>query len=248
MHHHSNKQGKRGLTLVEVCLAMFIMMIIIPSIYSIIFTISASTPEIHRLRSRSGQLHGYVEFCRRTLTNLPPASQIQGAIENIDGRDVAMLRILNPPENLLIGKGSELAEELQLTTRPRIGGGVDLGMNIIIDSQEVQSDEEEEKWIPLLPEIIDSVEWRYYDNRSQQWRDTWQTFSRRPTLVELTFITFEDSKSGIPTSNVFWLPPIIPQSQESLSDNSENEEDDNEDNDDQETRTTGDRDNESEEP
>ncbi|MEM9444181.1 MAG: hypothetical protein AAGA18_02400 [Verrucomicrobiota bacterium] len=227
-----SKGRRKGLTLVEVCLALAVMMMIIPAVYSIIYTIAGSTPEIHSLRSRSAQLHGYVELCRSTLLNLPPTSRIQGTIEKIDGRDTAALRITTPPENLLIGERSELAEELQFTTRARLGGGVDLGINIVLPSDEVQSDEEEEKWLPLLPEIIDNVQWRYFDARSQQWRDEWRTFNSRPTLVELTFVTFEDSKSKIPTSNVFWLPPITPQREQSINDTPENESSENEDDDD----------------
>lgn len=206
------KKNNKGFTIAEVVLALVIMALILPTLFMIVNVIVRSSPLIHDSRTRNSQVRGYIDLCRNTLLNLPPTSFVRGGIEEINSNSFPTLKIINPPDSLLVGNRTASAEELHFTVRPRQGGGYHAGILILLPSEEVDADEEEEKWLPLVTDVFD-MEWSYYDANTQNWNDRWVNSARRPSLIELIFTPMESENS---LSTVFWIPASRTAEQNSL--------------------------------
>jgi hypothetical protein len=201
----------RAFTLMEVCLAMGILVLLAGALYAMVDGTLRATSILETTGERNRQITGFAELCRRTFHSIPPTSAFQTHMVK-QGTGYAAELVFKNSSGLFAWRDTGSTETSSiLGVREQVGGL--LSLSLLQDADEKISDylansSADRQWLALLTDL-QKVEWRFFDPRTRVWAKEWNEPNFRPSLVEMT-LTIEKE----PLRYVFWLPPVGQQQQQ----------------------------------
>ncbi len=213
-----------GFTLLEIILALFVMSLLIGSIFAIVNGTVQLTSEMAQVQQGEARLHGLHRLCDKLFTGLPSHTQVRLRTKQIGSRYLSQLAVRNAPQIFGLERRTGLGLTL-LETEEMRGGYLRLVMRWFTEEEMTtweKGRDESGKNTLVLMEDISELSWGFYQPESQQWEpviNEKQNFEpslkgnstlpniagwRRPGLVELR-ITLS---SGEKIRQVFWVPPV----------------------------------------
>jgi prepilin-type N-terminal cleavage/methylation domain-containing protein len=216
---------RQGFTLLEMVLVMFIISLLVTAVFGIVNSVTQLTHGMEVEQQREARIHGFVELCDRTFRNLPPSAMVRLRNQQAGNRIVSQL--------ILAGATSPISASVSgvvtLETEEAPDGYLRVVMRVMNASQAAALEKGESSSglrLPLLNDVA-TMEWRFFDPRSGEWRSLWNekidfpapsgpqgesstpiTFpgAVRPVLAELK-LAFGSEPSQRWT---FWVPPAQP--------------------------------------
>lgn len=217
----------QGFTLLEIIMAVFVMAMLIGSIFAVVSGTVQLTSEMAQVQQEDGRGHGLQRLCERVFMGLPAHGQVRLRTKQIGSRYLGQLALRHAPQifgmERRTGRGLTLLE-----TEEMPGGYLRLVMRWFTEEQmktweQGKSEEGQSKLV--LMENFSSLEWGFYNPQSQQWEPVWnerQNFAsaieidqnnplvtqagwKRPGLVELKIT----NSTGEQIRHVFWVPAVV---------------------------------------
>lgn len=221
------KRRDQGFTLLEIILAVFVMSMLIGSIFAVVSGTVQLTADMAQVQQADAREHGLQRLCERLFTGLPAHGQVRLRTKQNGSRYLGQLALRHAPQIFGVerrtGRGLTLLE-----TEEMPDGYLRLVMRWFTEEQmgsweQGKSEEGQSKLV--LMENISVLEWGFYNSESQQWEPVWnekQKFEtlksedgsirpvaqagwRRPGLVELKITT----STGAQARHVFWVPSTV---------------------------------------
>jgi prepilin-type N-terminal cleavage/methylation domain-containing protein len=216
---------RQGFTLLEMVLVMFIVSLLVTAVFGIVDSVTQLTHGMEVEQQREARIHGFVELCDRSFRNLPPAAMVRLRNQQAGNRVVGQL--------ILAGATSPISASVSgvvtLETEEAPDGYLRVIMRVMNATQAAASERGEPSSglrLPLLDNVA-TMEWRFFDPRSGEWRSLWNekidfaaptsplgassapiTFpgALRPVMAELKVAFGSES----PQRWIFWVPPAQP--------------------------------------
>src|SRR3569623_66990 len=88
------RRCERGFTLLEIVLAMYVLTLLITSIFGIVSGTTQLAVEMEWGLERDAQSHGFAQFCERTLRQLPAEAQVRLKVKQSGKQYLSQLAIL----------------------------------------------------------------------------------------------------------------------------------------------------------
>jgi prepilin-type N-terminal cleavage/methylation domain-containing protein len=216
----------RGFTLLEMMLVMFIVSLLIASVFGIVSSMTQLTNDMTVEQQRDARMHAFVELCSRTFRNVPPSAMVRLRNNDIGGRVTSTL--------VLAGATSPVSGEAAGVTVLETVQATDGYLSVILRSMTEAQAAAWEKGdtsvglrVPLL-ENVASFEWKVFHPISGTWASLWNEKvnlpdpsvyasgaspaglfpppSRRPSVIELKFAIGTEQVQR----HIFWIPPAEP--------------------------------------
>lgn len=219
MCHRSARARQRGLTLIEVMVALGVLVILVGGIFLVVQTALKTVLTIDNHASREDEVTNLIDILRGGFRNLPARARLtaQPAPEgNIDQylfvvRDApGFLSWLAQPEAentvVLLALRRDAAESRWRVCMKRFPAPDNLTAQDI-QPKDVLRAGAAVPWLELVSDF-QQLGVRFYDGATKQWTKTWDNWQTRPLLIELTLV-FEHTKDTLSKSPVLWVPPVV---------------------------------------
>lgn len=199
------RRRRRAFTLVELVLALAILMMLSGVLFAIVDSTLRAASALRERQERTREVNAFLSMCRKVFQDMPGTVSFEARVIP-DGKNFSTgLVFRNAPGLLWWGNGENTYTSTVLGARTQVGGLAGIGM--LQDSEEKITDylkdgKESAPWLILLPDLRD-VQWRFYDPGSATWIKEWNNTAVRPTYVELTLATAEETHAY-----VFRVPPV----------------------------------------
>jgi hypothetical protein len=191
-----------GYLLLEVILGLAILGIIVTLVFRIIQTSVRITTDVQYLQSEQEHADGLYELLRKHFDSLPRTAQFRtrrarNALELVFvGAPFHFSWTPNGPQFgstvIAAQRGSDGFYTLEVVQEPEDASA----------SYAVSGDPAIARWAPIVGNLRE-CSWRFFDPRTQEWKNDWKDPGARPTLFECTF---EASGQVGPTRAVFRWP------------------------------------------
>jgi hypothetical protein len=188
--------------LLEVILGLAILTIIVTLVFRIIQTTVRITTDVQYLQSEQEHADGLYEILRKHFDSLPRTAQFQtrrvgNVLELVFlGAPFHFSWTANGPQFgstvIAARRGSDGSYSLAVVQEPEDAS----------TSYAVSGDPTLARWAPIVGNLRE-CNWRFFDPRTQEWKNDWKDPGARPTLFECTF---EASGQVVPTRAVFRWP------------------------------------------
>jgi prepilin-type N-terminal cleavage/methylation domain-containing protein len=200
--------ARSGFTLLEVVLALALLALLVSAIYAIVQGAMGATITVTREENRNREVEGYIDLLRRSLRTLPGEGTITYEIVELLGKKIPKLTV---DGGSFIFPGGSLAgmySAMILTAREQVGGLWTLGLERELTDEEKKErtslEDDPRAFLPLVSDVT-TFQWRFYDTRTQQWREEWTERSTRPGAIELNIVLAGEQA---PIRSLCWMPPI----------------------------------------
>lgn len=231
MRHHTDitkrlRSLRDGFTLLEIILALFVLSLLVGSVFAIVNGTLQLTTEMSQVQQGEARLHGLHRLCDKLFTGLPAYGQVRLRTKQNGSRYLSQLAIRHAPQIFGLerrtGRGLTLLE-----TEETPDGYLRLVMRWFNEDEMTtweKGQKESGKNSLVLMENISDLNWGFYDPISKQWEPVLnenQNFEpiligngnkapvlptgwKRPSLVELQVTT----AAGEKIRHVFWVPRL----------------------------------------
>jgi hypothetical protein len=191
-----------GYLLLEVILGLAILTIIVTLVFRIIQTSVRITTDVQYLQSEQEHADGLYELLRKHFDSLPRTAQFQTRRV----RNALELVFLETPFHFSWTPNGPQFGSTVIAARRGADGFYSLGVvqepEDASASYAVSGDPAIARWTPIVGNLRE-CNWRFFDPRTQEWKNDWKDPGARPTLFECTF---EASGQIGPTRAVFRWP------------------------------------------
>jgi len=204
----STSRTNRGFTLFEVCLALFILVLITGSVYAVLRgTIDTATGLRENMKRRQ-QIEQFIRLCSRTFHMLPGTAQMESRIQSEQGKALPEVIFRKAPQLLSWGDVDDLDKVSVLGLRPQTGGRYSICLLRSSPGDDPLADPtaraQPEDWLPLVADVT-KLTWRFYDSNSDNWLDILSPGQPRPRAVELNMELADEPE---PIRVVFDVVPL----------------------------------------
>ena len=214
----------RGLTLIEVMVALGVLVILVSGIFFVVQTALKTVLTINDSSSREAEIANLTDILRTGFRNLPPKSRLSALPTKEGGAEQILVIVRNAPgfltwlsepepENTIVllsirkdDKTAVWSENapwricLKRFVPPKGLSEKELSPTVILKAGD------KVPWLELVGNFRRTGA-RFFDHASQSWKDHWENLDERPALIELTLVT-ERVRNPISETSVFWLPPV----------------------------------------
>ena len=186
-----HRRCARGFTLLEIVLAMFVLALLVSSIFGIVSGTTQLADEMERAHERDAQSHSFAQFCERTLRQLPAEAQVRLKVKQSGKQYLSQLAILNAPSVLgAANGGSNGLTILEMDQQP---DGYLRAILTFVPATEITAHEAEGgkggQSLVLLTDVA-RLEWKFFNSLTNEWEPMWN-----PNLV----FTSPAEASALPT-------------------------------------------------
>ncbi len=207
---------RRGLTLIEVMVALGVLVILVSGIFMVVQTSLKTVLLVDTHASREDEITNLTDILRTGFRNLP--SRARMTVEPITTRGVKeiLFTVRDAPGFLtwLSVPGPE--NEIVLLSLRQDSANGHWRVCVKRFTPPASFSEKEFHPTPILKaaaaipwlELVAKIERvgvRFFDGH--QWKETWKDPEVRPALVELTLI-YEHPKDPRSSAAIFWIPPV----------------------------------------
>lgn len=222
MRHSNKRRNQTGFTLLEVVLALVLITLFMGTLFAVVKSSITASVEIEKVQQEDYEWSRFVALCRQTFESLPSTAILTLTSESQGLNAYQELTISGMPECLAFGVSPFSYQDTILALKPepnqesnitsyflglyredlvpkestRARGTIDVATTVF-----APADEQGRVWLPLLRDI-QSLQWRFYEESSKEWKETWEE-SELPPLVELHLYKLD---STIPYRMVFSIP------------------------------------------
>jgi prepilin-type N-terminal cleavage/methylation domain-containing protein len=199
--------GDDGFTLLELSVSIAVLAILAIGIFSLTTGSAELMDELQQFQDREARKRRFVELCRDNFEGLPSAARIEFDYKDRGGHYDTYLSFYDAPAAFGFGgmrpdvKRVILAAEVESSGFAR---SVLYFLNAEEDRQYLRQGLDSLRLRPVvLLRRLKQITWRFYDPRSEKWREVLEDGDAQPTLVELTMAMDGDAE---PLRSVFWAP------------------------------------------
>jgi len=201
-------KSSRGFSLLEVCLALTLLVLISGSIYAVLRGSMDTAAALRDDLKRSQEIEGIISLCKRTFHMLPSEARLESFISEESGAALPQLIVRNAPQLLSWGPPGDLDTVSILGLRPQTGGRYSLSLLRVNGGANPSADPTSKAkpadWMALVADVT-KLNWRFYDAASNTWLDVLSPGQARPRAVEMTIALADEPK---PIRAVFELVPM----------------------------------------
>lgn len=170
----SPKHDARGFTLLEIVLAMFVLALLVSSIFGIVSGTTQLADEMERGHERDSQSHGFAQFCERTLRQLPAQAQVRLKVKQSGRQYLSQLAILDAPS--ILGAASGGSNGLTILETDLQPDGYLRAALTFVPAEEITAHEAEGgkggQSLVLLNDVA-RLEWKFFNPLSNEWEPVW---------------------------------------------------------------------------
>lgn len=215
MHRRSKSQGRSGLTLIEVMVALGVLVILVSGIFMVVQTALKTVLLIDRRASREDEVTNLTDILRSGFRSLPTHARLTAGpvspkeylfvVQNAPG----FLTWLSAPgsdhEVVLLSLRQDGANERWRICLKRFEPSASL-VEQGVTAQTALKAGAQVPWLELVGDF-ERTGVRFYDSADQRWLDQWKNTQARPALIELTLV-YEHTKDARSAAAIFWVPPV----------------------------------------
>ncbi|MEM6821899.1 MAG: type II secretion system protein GspJ [Verrucomicrobiota bacterium] len=200
----SKRQTRSGFTLLEVMLATGMTVLLVGAMFGLLQAMLSASTVVADWQRNADRIQAWDNLFRHTLQGLESRARLvitrPGATSS--SQLIYRIEIYNSPQSFALQPKFSTDVRVMLECRTRDdGNGVLLQLDYNEETETAAT--QEELPVVVLFDQLKSFELRFYDSRTQQWEEEWNSPSRRPNLIEMTM---EDAKGEI-LKSVYWIPP-----------------------------------------
>jgi prepilin-type N-terminal cleavage/methylation domain-containing protein len=218
MHPAKLPSRRRGLTLIEVMVALGVLVILVSGIFLIVQTSLKTVLSIDNQASRLDEITNITDILRSGFRNLPPQARLRGLSLSEGTVKEHLLIVRNAPGFLSWLSESEAENTVVLLSIRQ--DDEDSGWRICLKRFAPPKNLSEEDFdpknllragakIPWLELVGDFSETgaRFFDQETRLWKDQWTDTRTRPGLIQFILVSeiVRDARSAAP---IFWVPPV----------------------------------------
>jgi len=196
----------RCFTLLEVMLSVAVFILLITTAFALVGATTELMAEVSEVQNESAVRLRFVETCRSAFESMTSESTIEFfPIDRGGGKFDHYLSLVDAPEAFDFGMNRrDEIERVVIATEFRPSGSIRSGVYYMTaaDYETARNTDFgtiESAYVELIPNMR-ILRWRFYDERSQIWRDTLDG-NFETSLIELTIQTTAGSP---PLRTVFW--------------------------------------------
>ena len=212
-HKRSSAAGvSAGFTLIEVLLGLALFGILVGGIFAVQRGAMEVSQGVVERQGKTMRMHSFCELLRRNFESLPgnarvhllPTGGANSGLSDVVFKDFPLA---------FTWPGVPAGSTSVIFRTARADGGVGLQASLFYLDEEQTKDFEENKLDERkvlarlnLMEGIQTLDWRFFNDATQQWEVEWpRTQTARPSFVEMT-LTYLDGQD--PVRLVFWIPQM----------------------------------------
>jgi prepilin-type N-terminal cleavage/methylation domain-containing protein len=190
---------RKGLTLLEVALAVAVAGVILTGAYGIAVTAFELTAEAESAQRRATAREALCRFLERQFREIPPEADITLEAGDQEGIPVSVLRVRGAPQSFSFRTAGARIDEVELRTEPEPGGTRRLRLTHRSGTDVVSS--------LVLMRGLFQCDWRMRETSAREWQSVWKTNgTARPRWVELQ-LAYPAEPS---VRHLFWIPRLAP--------------------------------------
>lgn len=197
-----SRPARRGMTLLEVVLAMAIFALIAGGVQRILSASMQTAADLRRVHFRDNQVQTLFELLRETFRTLPVEAVLETRVD--EGTNFTAIVLRKSPISFALGSSAVDFRTRVVTLDRQIGGRLRLSLRIEPEEERLADRSEEMPPPAVLLGDLSKVEWRFYEKSSATWLDAW-TATERPGLIELQLVLAGETKPRIAR---FWMPQL----------------------------------------
>lgn len=218
---------RSGFTLLEMVMVMFILSLLIGSVFGIVRGVTQLTNAMTVEQQRDARTHGFVELCSRTFRSLPPNAMIRLRTKQAGNHYLSQLALVGATSPVSGNAGGVTV----LETEEAPDGYLRVQMRAMTTAEALlwEKGDTAAGLRLMLLENVAKLDWKFFNPENGEWEPLWNDkvdFSapgpaapsgdpaeiasvgaaRRPGLIELNLAFGAEP----PQRHVFWAPPSEP--------------------------------------
>jgi prepilin-type N-terminal cleavage/methylation domain-containing protein len=203
--HDWGKDG--GFTLLELSISIGVLAILAIGIFALTTGSAELMDELQQFQDREARKRRFVELCRDNFENLPSAARIEFDYRDRGGHYDTYLSFFDAPAAFSFGGMRPDVKRVILAAEVENSGFARSVLYFLDAEQDRQFVRQGLDSLRLKPVVLlrrlKQITWRFYEPRTQKWREVLERGDAQPTLVELTLAMDGDAE---PLRSVFWAP------------------------------------------
>jgi prepilin-type N-terminal cleavage/methylation domain-containing protein len=208
----------RGLTLIEVMVAIGVLVILASGIFFVVQTTLSTVMKISDRSSRDDEITNLVDILRSNFRNLPPRSELTARVVTDGGTPMLLFVVRNAPGFLTWLKDPESEDTIVLLAARQDDDAKTWRVCLKrfappahFSSEDFKAKDilrigEKVPWLELVGDFRE-VGMRFFDEKKKNWVTEWVEPKRRPSLIELRLVS-EITKDPRSETTVLWIPPV----------------------------------------
>jgi prepilin-type N-terminal cleavage/methylation domain-containing protein len=198
-----------GFSLIEVVLAVALISLLVGGVYAIARGAVQVSGKVVRNQQQSMNVHSFIELCRRNFEAMQGNAKVELITEGLSGSARSELVFTDYPMGFTWSGVPAGSAAVIMRTDRTSSGAYRVSLQYLDEEQNEQRQSalapaDLGVTLPLLDDIR-SLQWRFWDARTEEWEEVWEDANLRPSLVELN-VEFLDGDE--PLRSVFWIPTM----------------------------------------
>lgn len=214
--------SRKGLTLIEVMVALGVMVILLGGIFLVVQTSLKTVLRIDDFASRADEITNLTDILRGGFRNLPARARITAQPVVSENVNQYLLIIRDAPGFLSWKSTPEAANTIVLLAflQDDQNGGWRVCMkrftpparfsDLTLDPKTALKLASEVPWLELVGDF-QALSIRFFDAKAKVWKNDWKIADVRPSLIELKLVS-EQKLDDRSETMVIWVPPVRVQS------------------------------------
>lgn len=213
-----HRATNRGLTLIEVMVALGVLIILVGGIFLVVQTSLKTVLMIDNNASRADEITNLTDILRGGFRNLPARAHLTAQPLQSGGVNQLLVILQNAPGFLTWLSAPEPDRMTVVLALRQDGKNSSWRMCMkrfvtpvsipdgTTDTKSLLKAGEKVPWLELVRDF-QSVKTRFFDGEKKEWKDRWDDPQVRPALIELTLVT-EQVRDPLSQTKVLWVPPV----------------------------------------
>jgi len=207
-HGVAPRRRPAGFTLIEVVLGIALMALLMGGIFAVARGALQVSSEVTGNQQYSMKIHSFLELLRRTFEEMPGNGQVTLLASGRGYESEVAFREFP----LAFSWAGVPAGSPAVVLKTIKGGSGWLQSRVYYLNEEqaeayAESQRLDESGLNLLlMDQMKMLQWRFYDQQTDEWVTEWDNTATRPSLIELN-VEFLDGSD--PLSVIYWIPTVV---------------------------------------
>lgn len=210
--------SRKGLTLIEVMVALGVMVILLGGIFLVVQTSLKTVLKIDTFASRADEITNLTDIFRSAFRNLPARARLTGQAIVSEDINQYLLIIRDAPGFLSWKSAPEAADTIVLISfrQDDESDAWRVCMKRLVPPKRFLGDALDPKtvlkiasdvpWLELVGDF-QAFNIRFFDGKAKAWKNEWKITDVRPSLIEIKLVS-EQKLDERSETMVIWVPPV----------------------------------------